>query len=40
MLGKREHEMLGQYEWWHTAVGLFEHDRSAKDGLWKGWAIE
>ena len=24
MLGKASHETLGQYEWWHTAVGLFE----------------
>lgn len=40
VLGKQEHEALGQFEWWHTAVGLFEDDRPASDGLWKGWAIE
>ena len=40
VLGKEEHEQLGQYEWWHDAVGLFEHDRPASDGIWAGWAIE
>ena len=40
VLGKEEHEQLGQYEWWHTAVGLFEEDRLSSDGVWAGWAIE
>ena len=40
MLGDAAHQRLGQYEWWHTAVGLFESDLSPREGLWSGWAIQ
>ena len=39
ILGKEAHERVGQHEWWHTAVGLFEEDQPSSDGAWAGWAM-